>query len=85
MTQDAIDACRAEVDAELSRLRSAIEAEKWTEEKAQRIADVAAARAVETITQNFYMGVGKKTVMVIGALVVGLVIWLHDLWMPRIK
>ena len=80
-----LEQCRAEVDAELSRLADAIEAEKWTEEKAQRIADAAAAKAVETITQNFYMSVGKRTVMVIGALVVGVVIWLHELWLPRIK
>jgi hypothetical protein len=40
---------------------------------------------VETITQNFYMSVGKRTVMVIGALVVGAVIWLHDLWLPKLK
>ncbi len=83
--QTEIDQCRAEVDAELAKLHRAIEAEKWTEEKAQRIADAAAARAVETITQNFYMSVGKRTVMVVGALVVGLVIWLHELWMPRLK
>ena len=70
---------------ELDRLRNAIEAEKWTEEKAKQIADAAAERAVEMITQNFYQGVGRRTVMVIGALVVGLVIWLHELWMPRIK
>ena len=80
-----LEQCRAEVDAELSRLADAIEAEKWTEEKAQKIAERAAALAVETITSNFYMSVGKRTVMVIGALVVGLVIWLHDLWLPRIK
>ena len=80
-----LEQCRAEVDAELSRLADAIEAEKWTEEKAQRIADAAAAKAVETITSNFYMSVGKRTVMVIGALTVGIVIWLHELWMPRIK
>jgi hypothetical protein len=80
-----IEQCRAEVDAELARLQQAIDAEKWTEEKAQKIADKAAARAVETITQNFYMSVGKRTVMVIGALVVGAVIWLHDLWLPKLK
>lgn len=80
-----LEQCRAEVDAELSRLADAIEAEKWTEEKAQKIAERAAALAVETITSNFYMSVGKRTVMIIGALTVGIVIWLHELWMPRIK
>ena len=80
-----LEQCRAEVDAELSRLADAIEAEKWTEEKAQKIAERSAALAVETITSNFYMSVGKRTVMVIGALTVGIVIWLHELWMPRIK
>ncbi len=80
-----LEQCRAEVDAELSRLADAIEAEKWTEEKAQKIAERAAALAVETITSNFYMSVGKRTVMVIGALTVGIVIWLHELWMPKLK
>lgn len=80
-----IERCRAEVDSELEKLQQAIDAEKWTEEKAQKIADKAAEKAVETITQNFYMSVGKRTVMVIGALVVGAVIWLHDLWLPKLK
>ena len=85
MTQDAIEACRAEVDARINELTAVVENGLWTEERAKKIAEQAADQAVRQITDNFYMSVGKRTVAIIGALVVGLALWLHDFWLPGKK
>ena len=81
----AIEQCRAEVDRRIDELSETVEKGLWTEERAKKIAEQAADQAVRQITENFYMGVGRRTVAIIGALVVGLALWLHELWMPRIK
>jgi hypothetical protein len=62
----------------------------WTEEKAKKIAEDAARMAaqmaaepaaelaVQKITNNFYMSIGKKTFVVTGALVVGYILMIRD-------
>jgi hypothetical protein len=78
----AIEQCRAEVDRRIDELSETVEKGLWTEERAKKIAEQAADQAVRQITENFYMGVGRRTVAIIGALVVGLALWLHELWWP---
>lgn len=85
MTKELIEACRREVDAELDKIKERVEQGAWTEERAKKVAAEAANLAVAQITNNFYMSVGKRTVAVIGALVVGLALWLHELWLPKVK
>ena len=81
----AIEQCRAEVDRRIDELSETVERGLWTEDRAQKIAEQAAERAVRQITENFYMGVGRKTVAIIGALTVGLALWLHEFWWPGKK
>lgn len=78
----AIEQCRAEVDRRIDELSETVEKGLWTEERAKKIAEQAADQAVRQITENFYMGVGRRTVAIIGATVVGLALWLHELWWP---
>ena len=78
----AIEQCRAEVDRRIDELSETVENGLWTEERAKKIAEQAADQAVRQITENFYMGVGRRTVAIIGATVVGLALWLHELWWP---
>ena len=70
--------CRIDVDEELRKLHQADNDNAWTEDKAKKIATEAAELAVKQITENFYMGVGKKTVAVIGASVVAAVLLAKD-------
>ena len=78
----AIEQCRAEVDRRIDELSETVERGLWTEERAKKIAEQAANQAVRQITDNFYMSVGKRTVAIVGALVVGLALWLHEFWWP---
>lgn len=80
-----IDKCRREVDVEIEKIREDLRKAAWTEERAKIVAEDAAKIAVDRITNNFYMSVGRRTVAIIGALVVGLALWLHDLWLPKVK
>lgn len=70
--------CRADVDKELLKLHEADRDNAWSEEKAKKIAEQAAELAVKQITNDFYAGVGKKTVTMIGASVVATVILMRD-------
>jgi len=78
ITEEAISLCRREVDQELMRLHKQDLDNAWTEERAELLANRAADRAVDKITNNFYTSVGKKTVAAIGATVVVMVIFLQD-------
>lgn len=70
--------CRTDVDEEIKKLHQADHENAWTEDKAKRIAAEAASLAVDKITNDFYAGVGKKTVTMIGASVVATVILMRD-------
>lgn len=70
--------CRNDVDDEIKKLHEADRNNAWTEEKAKNIAEKAAELAVKQITNDFYAGVGKKTVTMIGASVVATVILTRD-------
>ena len=70
--------CRNDVDDEIKKLHEADRNLAWTEEKAKTIAEQAAQLAVKQITNDFYAGVGKKTVTMIGASVVATVILTRD-------
>ena len=70
--------CRSDVDDEIKKLHEADHNNAWTEEKAKQIAEQAAELAVKQITNDFYAGVGKKTVTMIGASVVATVILTRD-------
>lgn len=70
--------CRLDVDEELKKLHQADKDNAWSEDKARMIAEHAAELAVKQITENFYMGVGKKTIAIIGAAVVAVVILAKD-------
>jgi hypothetical protein len=65
--------CRTDVDREIKAVRELAEKNHLSEERATEIAKLAADMAVKQITDNFYMGVGKKTMVVIGATIV--VMW----------
>lgn len=70
--------CRIDIDAEIAKLHKADNDNAWTEERATDIAKKAAALAVKQITDDFYVGVGKKTIAAIGAAVVASVILARD-------
>jgi hypothetical protein len=70
--------CRSDVDEEIRKLHEADRNNAWTEAKAKTIAEQAAQLAVKQITNDFYAGVGKKTVTMIGASVVATVILTRD-------
>ena len=70
--------CRSDVDEEIKKLHEADRDNAWSEEKAKKIAEHAAELAVKQITNDFYAGVGKKTVTMIGASVVATVILTRD-------
>lgn len=59
--------CREEVNHEIKAVKSEV---AWTEERAQKVATMAAEIAVKQITDNFYLSVGRKTIATIGAMVV---------------
>lgn len=87
IVKEVVSECRYEVDHEIDKLHDKIVVEHaWTEERANDIAEKAADLAVRKITDNFYMSVGKKTLVVLGAAVAGLVIFLKDeihRWLTR--
>lgn len=56
-----------------------------TPEKIEDIAEKASDKAVIKMQNDLYQSVGKKTLQVIGVLIIGLAIWLHDLWLPKMK
>ncbi len=78
IAEQVVSGCRIQVDGELARLKEGM----WTEERAKRIAqeagEMAAGLAVQRITDNVYMSIGKKTVVVLGATVVTLIIFLKE-------
>lgn len=71
---EVVKTCRADVDRELEEIRALIHDHTLTPEKVKHIASLAAVEsadlAVQKITDNFYMGVGRKTLIVLGATVV---------------
>lgn len=67
---EAILLCRRQIDEELIRLHEQDRANAWTQERANKVAEQAADLAVKKITDQIYMGVGKKTITTIGALVI---------------
>lgn len=76
--KDEIDSCRQEVNEELIYIHKRLDENVWTPERAeaiaQRAAELASGKAadlaVDKITNNLYMGVGKKTLVIIGATIV---------------
>ena len=76
--KEAIDSCREEVDEELKYIHRRLDENVWTPERAeavaQRAAELASGKAadlaVDKITNNLYMGIGKKTLVVVGATIV---------------
>lgn len=70
--------CRAEIDAELHKLHEQDRANAWTEYRAKEVAEEAAKIAVKTITDQFYMSVGKKTIATIGVMVIAAGIFLRE-------
>lgn len=71
---EVVSTCRADVDRELEALRDLVREHTLTPDKVKHIASLAAVEsadlAVEKITNNFYMGIGRKTLVVLGATVV---------------
>ena len=78
IAEEVVRECRADVDKEILKLHLADHENAWSEEKAKKIAEQAADLAVKQITNDFYAGVGKKTVTMIGASVVATVILMRD-------
>ncbi|WP_448508798.1 hypothetical protein [Immundisolibacter sp.] len=78
ITSEMVSMSRREIDKELIRLHEQDLANAWTEERAAMLAERAANLAVKKITDSFYLNIGKKTVATIGALVVGLVIFMNE-------
>jgi hypothetical protein len=75
---EVVTACRKDVDLEILKLHTADKENAWTEQRAEDIAEKAARMAVKQITDNFYMSVGKKTIITIGAITVGVIIMAKD-------
>jgi len=75
---DVVAACRSDVNKEIAKLHEQDRANAWTEARAIALAEAASDLAVKKITDNFYKSVGKKTIAVIGAAVVGLGLYLSE-------
>lgn len=70
IAHEVVGDCKREMDNKIDEVRRIAEKNNLSDEKIKQIAQIAAEVAVERITEDFYMGVGKKTVLVIGATVV---------------
>ncbi len=77
IAEEVVAVCRGNVNAELHEIRKGLEANTLTEDRIKLIVRETTTQAVEDsyqkITDRFLMGVGKKTLIVIGATVV--VMW----------
>lgn len=68
IAREVVKECHSAVDEEIQALRD----KTWSEEKAIKLAELAATAALSRMAKDFYASVGKKTMTVIGIAVVTL-------------